>query len=163
MIAYSSIFLNKEGYTEDILTSFWNNLARTMAIMDGSTNLPPTVNVSSVDTPLQYRTYNFVLTLFDAPSSVAVKFNYGDTLKRDRGENLNTAVAMTSALEYVIGRTGCLEIEEWNVFYGTTKKSNQDISIDSMADVLDSTKDYATALFEDRVATKLDEIERVCL
>jgi len=134
-----------------------------MTIMNGGTRFPSTEFVSFANIPLRYKTYDFDLSVYGPSSSwISVRFLYDSQFDRRPEENLNTAVAMTSALDYLIGRTVCLDIEFWKVFYGTTEKINQDVGIDSMADVLDSTKEYATALFEERVVPRLDEIEETC-
>ena len=163
MLVRSSLLLNKIGDTESILSSFWNNLTRTMTIMSGGTRFPPTEIVSVANTPLRHKTYEFDLRLYRHSSWINVVSLHENNFATRPEEILNTTVAMASALEYVIGRTECFDIESWKVFYGTTDKINQDISIDSMAYVLDATKEYATDLFENRVEPKLDKIEEICL
>lgn len=163
MIVHSNLLLSKTDEVGDFLNSFWNNLVRTMTIMSGEMRLPPTVDVSNAYLPLLHKTYNFEVRLYVSTSWVNLKFLYDDKFGNSFEEILNITVAMTSALEYAIGRTECLDIESWKVFYGTTEKINQDVSVDSMAYVLDATKEYATELFEERVEPKLDKIEEICL
>ena len=164
MLVRSSLLLNKVGETGSILTDLWNNLARAMVIMNEGKRLPSTMVVPYSDMPLRHQTYDFDLRLYRpfALPWINVVFLYDSQFDKRPEENLNTAVAMTSAMEYVIGRTECFDIDSWKVFYGTTEKENRDVGVDSMADVLGVSKEDATALFEERVATKLDEIEKVC-
>ena len=162
MIVHSNLLLSKTDEVGDFLNSFWNNLVRTMTIMNGGMRLPSTVDVSNAYLPLIHKTYEFDLKVYVSTSWVNLRFLYDNKLENNFEENLDTAVAMTSAMEYVIGRTECFDIDSWKVFYGTTEKENRDVGIDSMADVLGVSKEDATALFEERVATKLDEFEKVC-
>ena len=162
MIVHNHLLLCKTGETGSFLTNFWNNLVRTLTIMSGGVRFPPTVVVYDTDLPLQYKTHNFEVRLYDSSSWIRVSFIYDDKFGNGFEEIINIAVSMASALEYAIDRTECLDIESWKVFYGTTEKISQDVSIDSMAFVLNSTKEYATELFEERVVSRLDQLEKVC-
>lgn len=163
MLVRSSLIVNKVGETQSVLPDLWNNMARAMVIMDGGTRLPSTVVVPSTDTHLRHKTFDLRLYRPFAFTYINVVLLYENIVANSHEENLNTAVAMTSALEYVIEHAECFDIDSWKVFYGNTEKEKQDVGVDSMADVLGVSKEDATALFEERVEPKLDKIEEVCL
>ena len=162
MLVYSTLVVDKVGIVDSKLTQIWNNLIRASTIMNGCEPPNSVTTVHSLYTPYTYQANKFDLYFLNTYSDININLRCSSSVANDLGGVLQIIAATTSAMEYVIGRTECLDIEAWKVFYGTTEKINQDVGIDSMADVLGVSKEYATALFEERVATKLDEIEKVC-
>lgn len=163
MIVHSMIQVIKADESDDFLTNFWNNLVRTMTIMSGGTRLPPPSVVSGTGRPLHYGNSKFQLRFYNYSQQASIKFLYDSGFEVGPEETLNTVVAISSALEYVIGREESLDIASWSIFYESTAKVYQDVSVDSMASVLGISEEEATDLFENRVEPKLDKIEESCL
>lgn len=163
MSIHSHLSVSKDNSIDSKIPKIWNNLIRAMLVMNGEEPPSQVFSVNNVYLPLNYSSPNFSLGLYNTFSDLNIGFRCSSSAMNDLGSAFDIIAATTSALEYVVGREESLDITSWTVSVGDNDYVYQDVGVDSMAYVLNSTKNCATALFEECVEPKLDEIEEVCL
>lgn len=163
MLVYSTLIVDKVGIVDSKLTQIWNNLIRASTIMNGCEPPNSVTTVHSLYTPYTYQANKFDLYFLNTYSDININLRCSSSVANDLGGVLQIIAATTSAMEYVIGRTECLDIESWKFSIGNSVDEHQDVSVDSMASVMGDSRESVIDFLEEYVEPKLDEIEKNCL
>lgn len=166
MLATSSLVVCKFGDVDTRTIRIWNNLIRATSIVNGEKCPTAAIRTFDIHAPLLYSSPGLGLKFINASTScptLGIMLTCGSGKTNHLGGVLEIVAATTSALEYVIGREDCLDIESWEFSFSDVRNRYQDVGVDSITSMTDFTRDYTVEFLEEYVESKLDEIEKACL